>query len=241
MVRMLLRSLAVLVMLTTFSRAADPTTGFIDKVYKGPDGKESKYIVFVPPSYTGDKEYPVLLFLHGSGSKGTDGKKQAAGGLAKAIRANEKDFAFIAIFPQAEKTWQAGSADANMALGILDQVQKDYKTDSKRVYLTGLSMGGFGTWSLAARNPERWSAIVPICGGGDPKSATKIKDLPCWCFHGDADKTVPVERSRAMIEALKAAGGQPKYTEYPGIDHNSWDKAYATRELYDWLLMQKMK
>ena len=195
----------------------------------------------MPPSYTGDKEFPVLLFLHGAGSKGTDGKKQMGGGLAKAIKANEKDFPFIAVFPRAEKTWQAGSSDAVVALAILDEVQKEYKTDKKRVYLTGLSMGGFGTWSLAARYPERWAAIAPICGGGDPRSAAKIKDIPCWCFHGDADKTVSVEQSRTMIKALEAAGSKPKYTEYPGVDHNSWDRAYATKELYDWLLMQKLK
>ena len=102
-------------------------------------------------------------------------------------------------------------------------------------------MGGFGTWSLAARYPEKWAAIVPICGGGDPKEADKIKDIPCWCFHGDADTAVKVESSRKMIAALKEAGGKPKYDEYAGVGHNSWDKAYGTKELYEWLLMQKLK
>jgi predicted peptidase len=154
----------------------------------------------------------------------------------------EKDFKFIAIFPQSQKrTWRADSDDGKRALAILDEVQKEYKVDPKRVYLTGLSMGGFGTWSLAAKYPERGGAMVPICGGGDPATAKVIKDIPCWCFHGDADPAVKVDQSRKMIAALKEAGASPKYDEYPGVGHNSWDKAYATKELYDWLLMQKKK
>ncbi len=220
--------------------AAD--VGFLDRVHKDADGKEAKYVLFVPQSYKSDKEYPLILFLHGSGETGTDGKKAAAVGLGPAIRNKEKDFGFIAIFPQSqERTWLAGSDDAKRALAILAKVQKEYKVDAKRIYLTGLSMGGFGTWSLAAKYPEQWAAIVPVCGGGDPKDAKIIKNIPCWCFHGDADKAVSVEMSREMIEAIKKAGGSPKYTEYPGVGHNSWDKAYGTAELYEWLLMQKLK
>ena len=115
------------------------------------------------------------------------------------------------------------------------------KADEKRQYLTGLSMGGYGTWSFAAANPDRWAAIAPICGGGNPDIAKKIKDIPCWNFHGDADKSVNVEQSRKLIAALKEAGGNPIYTEYPGVGHNSWDKAYGTDELYKWLLEQKKK
>jgi predicted peptidase len=228
--------------LAAIAVADDPVkTGFVDKVYKDADGKEYKYVVFIPPAYKGDKDYPCILFLHGSGSKGSDGKKQAGGGLAAAIRKKQNSFAFIAVFPQAEKGWGAKGDDAKHALAILDTVAKDYKVDKKHVYLTGLSMGGFGTWALAAAYPERWAAIAPICGGGDLKTAAKIKDLPCWCFHGDADKTVSVEQSRKMIKALKDAGGEPKYTEYEGVDHNSWDRAYATAELYEWFLKHSTK
>jgi len=128
-----------------------------------------------------------------------------------------------------------------VALAILDEVQKEYKVDPKRVYLTGLSMGGFGTWSLAAAHPTKWAAIVPICGGGDPASAAKIKDIPCWCFHGDADPVVPVSFARLMVEALRKSGASPRYEEYHGVGHNSWDKAYASDELYQWLLQQRRK
>jgi predicted peptidase len=124
---------------------------------------------------------------------------------------------------------------------MLDETMKEYKTDAKKVYLTGLSMGGMGTWSIATAMPDRFAAIVPICGRGDPKQAEKLKDLPIWCFHGDEDKSVNVSGSRDMIEAIKTAGGKPKYTEYPGVPHNSWDKAYGTDELYEWLLKQAKK
>jgi predicted peptidase len=221
--------------------AGDQKTGFVPKVHKTKEG-DAKYVVFVPAGYKGDKDFPVILFLHGSGSTGDDGEKQIKGGRAKAIRDKKEKFPFIAVFPQAHtKGWGANGPGGKQAIAILDEVQKDYKTDKKRVYLTGLSMGGFGTWSLAAAYPDRWAAIAPICGGGDPKTAAKIKDLPCWCFHGDADPTVNVEKSRVMIKALKDAGGSPRYDEYPGVNHNSWDRAYATAELYTWFLKHSTK
>jgi predicted peptidase len=222
------------------ARAADADKqGFVDRVYKDAEGKEYKYVVFVPHDYKGDKPYPVILFLHGAGETGNDGEKQVRVGLGKAIKKQEQTFPCITVFPQAHtRGWGADSPSGKTAIAILDQVMKDYKCDPNRVYLTGLSMGGMGTWSMAIKYPQRWAAIVPICGRGDPKQAEKIKDIPCWCFHGDADTAVSVEGSRQMIAALKAAGGSPKYSEYPGVGHNSWDKAYGTPELYEWLLKQ---
>jgi predicted peptidase len=245
MLRHLAVSATMLAFVLAIAHAADnDKTGFLDRVYKDGD-KESKYVLFIPHDYKGDKEYPLILFLHGAGESGTDGKKQAAVGLAPAIRKREKTFPFIAVFPQADKagrgSWAAESPYAQRALKILEQVQKDYKVDAKRIYLTGLSMGGYGTWSLAPAYPTKWAAIVPICGAGDPASAPKFKDVPCWAFHGDKDGAVKVEGSRDMIKSLKDAGGSPKYTEYPGVGHNSWDMAYGTDELYDWLLAQKLK
>ncbi len=216
--------------------------GFLDRVHKEADGTEAKYILFIPHDYTGDKPYPLILFLHGAGETGTDGKRQAAVGLGPAIRKQEKTFPFIAVFPQSQKrTWRADSDDGKRALAILAEAEKAYKVDPKRVYLTGLSLGGYGTWSFALAQPDRWAALAPICGGGDSKQADRIKHIPCWVFHGDEDKAVPVQRSRDMIEALKKAGGEPKYDEYAGVGHNSWDKAYGTKELYTWLLLQSRK
>lgn len=230
------------------ARADDkPKTGFIDKTFKNDDGTESPYVVFVPHGYDGTKEYPTILFLHGAGETKNpnakkDGKMPVEVGIGPAIKKREKEFPFIVVIPRAEGFgWGADGKNAKRALAMLDEVQKAYKTDAKRQYLSGLSMGGMGTWSVAAAHPDRWAAIVPICGRGDTKTAEKMKDIPCWCFHGDADASVKVEGSREMIEALKKAGGKPKYTEYPGVGHNSWDKAYATDELYTWLLEQKKK
>jgi predicted peptidase len=216
--------------------------GFLDRVHRDASGNESKYVLFVPYGYRGDKPYPLILFLHGLGECGTDGHKQAAVGLGPAVRRRAKTFGFITIFPQAQhRTWQADSEDARRALAILAEVEKEYRVDPRRVYLTGLSMGGYGTWSLAAKYPDRWAAIAPVCGGGNPANAARIKDLPCWCFHGAADRTVPASNSRQMVEALRAAGGHPRYTEYPGVGHNSWDRAYGTDELYDWLSQHHRK
>ena len=228
-------------------RSADekPKTGFVDKTFKNADGTTSPYVVFVPKDYDGTKEYPTILFLHGAGeTKSTkkDAKMPVEVGIGPAIKKREKDFPFIVVIPQAENFgWAADTKNAKRALAILDDVQKEYKTDAKRQYLSGLSMGGMGTWSIAMAHPDRFAAIVPVCGRGDTKTAEKIKDLPCWCFHGDADAAVKVEGSREMIDAVKKAGGSPKYTEYPKVGHNSWDMAYGTDELYTWLLEQKKK
>ncbi len=236
-------------LLPAFALAEDkPATGFVDKKFKNADGTESPYVVFVPKAYDGTKEFPVILFLHGAGeTKQTDAKKQGKAmpvevGIGPAIKKREKDFPFIVIIPRAEGFgWDAKNANTKRALAMLDEVMKEYKVDAKRQYLTGLSMGGMGTWSVATAMPDRFAAIVPICGNGDPKQAEKLKDLPCWAFHGDADTAVNVSGSRDMIEAIKKAGGMPKYTEYPKVGHNSWDMAYGTDDLYKWLLEQKKK
>jgi predicted peptidase len=223
-------------------------TGFVERVFKNANGTESPYVVFIPHDYDGSKSYPVILFLHGAGEskdpkgKKTSGKMPVEVGIGPAIKKREKTFAFIVVIPRAEGFgWGANTANGKRAIAILDEVMKEYKVDPQRQYLTGLSMGGIGTWSLAVAYPDRWAAIVPICGRGDPSAAEKIKHLPCWCFHGDADKAVPVSGSRDMIEALRKAGGSPKYTEYPGVGHNCWDRAYNTDELYQWLLEHKRK
>jgi len=237
-------ALAVLacLLLAQVQAADKDDRGFLNRIFKDKDGAEAKYVLFIPHDYKGDKDYPLILFLHGSGESGNDGEKPVKQGIGNAIRKREKEFQFITIFPQSQKrTWKADAPDTERALAIMAEVQKQYKVDPKRIYLTGLSMGGFGTWDLAVKYPERWAAIVPICGRGDSKEAAKIKDLPCWCFHGDKDNAVKVDGSRDMIKAIKDAGGNPKYTEYPDVGHNSWDMAYGTAELYEWLLKQQRK
>ncbi len=241
---MLHRLLPWLVVLTTplAASAAETKTGFLDKEIKNADGAVSKYVVFVPADYDGKTEYPIILFLHGAGETKGGTKMPVEVGLGPVVKKQEKTFPYIVVIPQSEKrTWQAASDDGKRALKMLEATQKEYKTDAKRIYLTGLSMGGYGTWSLAAAYPDKWAAIVPVCGGGNPKDAEKIKDIPCWNFHGDKDTAVPVTKSRDMIKALEAAGGKPKYTEYPGVGHNSWDAAYGDKELWVWMAEHKKK
>ena len=238
-------SIVTFVACSSLVQGAQVQRGFVDQVYQDESG-EHKYVVFVPHDYTPEKQWPVILFLHGSGERGADGKRQARVGLGKAIRAREKSFPCIVVFPQVEdfdgpirKAWWATSPNGKRALEILDEVEKRYRTDKDRVYLTGFSMGGFGTWNLAFSDSERWAAIAPICGGGDPTWAAKMVGLPIWAFHGLADRVVPVNESYQMVQSLRADGGNPMFTTFPGVGHNSWDSAYAIDSLYTWLLRHR--
>jgi predicted peptidase len=217
-----------------------PTRGFVSRVYKDADGGEYRYQIFIPHDYHPWQRRPVILFLHGAGQTGTDGEAQIHAGLGDAIRRQEQSFPFLVVFPQSTKrTWNADSDDGHRALEILDNVCREYAVDEDLVYLTGFSMGGGGTWSLAAATPDRWAAIAPVCGYGDPAWAKELARLPCWCFHGTNDRVIAVGRSQEMVQAVRAAGGTVKYTEYPGVDHNSWDRTYASEELFDWLLSHR--
>jgi predicted peptidase len=228
-------------------RAEGVPTGFLDREFKDDSGATAKYVVFVPKGYKPGKPTPTILFLHGAGESGTDGKKQVAVGLGPAVKKRAETFPFLVVFPQATRpgreirvNWHADQPNGKRALAILAAVEKEFAVDPARTYLSGLSMGGYGTWNLAAAHPKKWAAIAPVCGGGNPADAPKIKHLPCWCFHGDEDRVVPPEESRRMIDALKKAGAEPLYDEYAGVGHNSWDKAYDTAGLYDWFLKHRL-
>lgn len=223
-----------------------PKSGFVTRTFKATDGQTAKYSVFLPQGYSPDKLVPVILFLHGAGEAGNDGVKPQLVGLGPAVRAREASFPFLVVFPQASDrvpatfgSWLPDQPDGDRALAILDAVQREYAIDPQRVYLTGISVGANGVWHLAAAHPGRWAAIVPVCGLGPVTKAESIKHIPCWCFHGADDGNVSVEKSRNMIDALRKAGGNPIYTEYPGVGHNCWEKAYSTDDLYEWLLRQK--
>jgi predicted peptidase len=246
---MLRRSALLALLVPSVAFAADTKTGFVDKAYKNADGSESKYVLFVPHAYDGMKEFPVILFLHGSGETKGDrsGKMPVEQGIGPHIKRNEKSFPAFVVIPQSEKrTWQADSDDGKRAMAMLDATMKEYKIDAKRQYLTGLSMGGYGTWSHAAAYPDRWACFAPVCGGvrnsADVSTvAEKVKDIPCWCWHGDQDAAVKVDKSRELIEAMKKLGAKPRYTELEYVTHNSWDAAYATPDLIGWMMQQKKK
>ncbi len=201
------------------------------------------------------KGFPLIIFLHGAGERGTDNEKQII--HIKELFVNKSNYmqykAFV-VAPQCpeekkwvEVDWSAQShtlpkspswAMTNL-ISLLSELIKTYPIDTNRIYITGVSMGGYGTWDLISRKPELFAAAIPICGGGDEKMAKKIKDIPIWAFHGSSDKVVPVSRSRNMIKAIRNAGGTPKYTEYKGVGHGSWFKAYKEKGLLEWLFEKK--
>lgn len=219
--------------------SSQPATGFLYKVLRRDDG-EYRYCVFVPPGYTPAQRWPLILFLHGAGERGEDGFLQTEVGLGRAIRCYSDWCRAIVVFPQCrpEKTWTGEMA--RVALACVEQTAGEYAIDSSRLYLTGLSLGGAGVWALAAAAPDRWAAIAPVCGFGDVKLAPQVASIPTWVFHGDKDDRVPPARSREMVAAIRQAGGNPRYTEFPGLGHNCWDAAYRDPEFWRWLLQQRL-
>jgi predicted esterase len=214
--------------------------GFFSRSVTMPNESPRKYAIYVPPQYfmEDSHEWPLLVCLHGSGEIGTDGVSQTRIGLPLYIAGRIKRFPFIAVFPQAHQMWFRGPEELAV-WGILDDVVKNYRIDTNRIYLTGLSMGGFGAWELACARPDVFAATVPICGVAPLEFLPNIKNLPIWAFHGAEDSNVPVQGSRDAIRVLKEAGGAPQYKEFPQAGHNCWDSAYATSNLYRWLLQQR--
>ncbi|MDQ6830015.1 MAG: alpha/beta hydrolase-fold protein [Gemmatimonadota bacterium] len=234
-------------------------TGFLNRVATIA-GQAYRYQLYVPADYASRTDWPVVLFLHGAGERGSDGLLQTTIGLAPAIRREPGRFPAIVVFPQVptDSAWDGASAEG--AMTALRQTMTDYRVDADRVYLTGLSMGGRGSWYLAYRNPTLFAAVAPICGwitqtppltktavvppdSGSPfvALARQLRNVPIWIFHGEMDRVVPVIGSREPAAALKDAGGNVRYTEYLGTDHNSWDATYASKEFVDWLFAQRRR
>jgi predicted peptidase len=232
-IAILLAGAAVLV--PTMASAAEPTTGQKPGEADRSGKVQLKYLLHLPKDYDQKESWPLLLFLHGIGERGDNLDRVKSHGPPKLIEAG-KDFPFIVVSPQCpgDRWWKPEDLSA-----LLDEIVGKYKVDKDRIYVTGLSMGGFGTWSLAAFSPDRFAALVPICGGGDPDTASKLAHVPIWVFHGAKDSVVPVKRSEEMVTALKKADGNVKFTVYPEAGHDSWTEAYNSPELYDWLLQQK--
>ncbi len=214
-------------------------TGFVNKIMTV-KGKERRYVVYVPHDYTPEKAWPLVLFLHGSGERGKDGLLPTEVGIGRAIRLHADRFPCLVVIPQCpdDVWWDKAIEDFETAVA---DTEKEYNIDPSREYLTGLSMGGYGTWMYGAKNPGRFAALAPICGGGKPDDAPVLAKTPIWAFHGADDKTVPPEKSREMVEAVKKAKGNIKYTEIPTTGHNSWDAAYDDPDTMKWLLKQRTK
>ncbi len=198
---------------------------------------EMHYLLYLPPAYNGSEEnWPLLLFLHGAGERGVDLEQVKVHGPPKMI-AQGRDFPFVVISPQCpEDVWW--SIEALHAL--LDEVVQTHRIDESRIYVTGLSMGGYGSWGLAYAYPERFAAVVPICGGGEPEKAPLMKEIPTWVFHGAKDTAVPLQRSQEMVDALEEAGSDVRFTVYPEAGHvGAWENAYGDPELWEWLEEQQ--
>jgi len=205
------------------------------------DEIDLKYLFYLPKDYYNAKKiaWPLILFLHGMGERGNDLELVKIHGIPKIVK-TQKDFPFIAVSPQCptEYVWR----DKKMLQAVeslILKIIKNYRIDKTRVYVTGLSMGGYGTWALAARRPELFAAAVPICGGGDPATVNVLKNLPIWVFHGGLDKVVLPEESEKMVRALEKDGGKVRYTLYPEAYHDSWTETYDNPALYDWMLSKR--
>lgn len=199
-----------------------------------------KYLLFLPEGYGKEKKrWPLMLFLHGAGERGDDLKKVKKHGPPKIVQ-KQKDFRFIVVSPQCpQDDWWPEKTE--MLSHLLDNIVARYDVDKERIYLTGLSMGGYGAWALAAKHPERFAAIVPICGGGKRFWANRFKNVPVWAFHGAKDRVVPLKDSEEMVNAIKKQGGNAKLTVYPEAGHDSWTQTYNNKGVYDWLLKHRRK
>ncbi|GAB4470383.1 MAG: hypothetical protein OHK0029_43190 [Armatimonadaceae bacterium] len=199
--------------------------------------KQYAYLSYTPKDYEANpnQKYPLLLFLHGAGERGSDLSLVRTHGPMKLV-GQGKDFPFVIIAPQCP----VGEWWSPTQLGLLlDEIEQKYRIDKERIYVTGLSMGGFGTWALALEYPNRFAAIAPICGGGDPADAARLRSLPTWVFHGAKDTLVPLNLSEEMVAAMQKTGGEAKLTIYPDAGHDSWTETYNNPDLYTWLLDQK--
>jgi predicted peptidase len=230
---------------------------FEKKVFTEKNNGKLNYRFYRPDHLDQGRKYPLVIFLHGSGERGDDNEKQLANGINLfSDSISQSEFACYILAPQCpekqrwvEVDWKLPnhiqpvepSKPFYLLNKLIDSLTKEPGIDKLRIYITGLSMGGFGVWDLITRFPEKFAAAIPICGGGDETKALQIKDVPVWAFHGATDKAVMVERSRNMVEAVRKTGGNIRYTEYPQIGHACWNEAYAEKGLLEWLFSQKKK
>jgi predicted peptidase len=260
-IRLIISVVAWTLCLAVAASAAARDTGFLNRTLKTGKGV-FKYQVYVPAQWNKTKRWPIVLFLHGAGERGDDGMLQTEVGIGTAIRRFPGRFPCIVVFPQCRKdAWWSQPEMEEVALKSLDLATREFKGDPDRTYLTGISMGGYGSWDVAQKHPGKFAALGVVCGGivpplsirslfppppvdasGDPylTAARKIGTVPVWIFHGGADPVVPTSESQKMEAAIKAVGGNVKYTEYPGVGHNSWDKAYSEPDFPVWLLSQQL-
>lgn len=221
-------------------KAVSNKSGQQAKSMARPVNLEIEYLLYLPKGYDKDeKSWPLMVFLHGAGERGDNLDKVKFHGPPKLVDQG-KDLPFIIISPQCpEGKWWPGFGEHVRAL--IEETVENYRVDESRIYLTGLSMGGYGTWSIASIYPERFAAIAPVCGGGSRSMGRRLKDVPIWAFHGAKDNVVPLQKSQEMVDAVNKAGGNAKLTVYPEAGHDSWTETYNNKKLYEWLLSHSKK
>ena len=225
------------------------------RAYTNAEGKVLLYRWAEPAKAEPGKAYPLVVLFHGAGERGSDNVSQLVWGaepLIRHMRENGIDGYFVAGQVPDGKQWvdtpwgnvahrmpSAPSESMSLALELVDRTLSERPVDRTRVYVTGVSMGGYGTWDAIQRRPDLFAAAMPVCGGGDTHLAWRIREVPVWAWHGDADTVVPPVRSRDMVSALWAVDGKVRYTEVPGCGHNVWTPAYSSKEALDWLFSQR--
>lgn len=241
--------------------ASDPARGHFVHRELEIEGHDYRYEVFVPAAAAAQPR-PIVLFLHGSGERGEDGHGPTTAGLGPYLRRHADSFPALVVFPQVpdEEAWS--HRNARMALAALDAASQEFGADPKRTYLTGMSMGGYGTWEIALQHPRRFAALVPICGAltspddddepifvsavtdeDDPYTAlaTRLKHVPTWMFHGARDAVVLPDDDRLIYRAARKVGARIRYTEYPDGEHDVWDATYANPAMWDWMFGQRLR
>jgi predicted peptidase len=262
--RALLAVLALCLFVPLPAQAKKHETGFLDRT-TSIQAVTYKYQVFIPEDWTPHRKWPVILALHGAGERGDDGLLQTDVGIGTAIRSNRSAFEAIVIMPQCAKNhWWILPPMDDLAMAALAEATKEFNGDTRRTYLTGLSMGGYGAWHLAEKYPGTFAALVVICGGIRPPAAAQkampeltrvtppdspasyaaaaklVGKTPVWIFHGADDDIVPVTESQRMAEAMKQVGAEVHFTEYPGVGHPCWNKAYDEPKLFPWLFSKSL-
>lgn len=204
--------------------------------WQGRQPGELRYLLYLPKDYDEHKPvlWPLVVFLHGRGERGNDLHTLTRNGIPRLLKEGQ-EFPFIVVSPQcpADTRWVER---ISLLTGFVEDMMSRFAVDANRVYCTGISMGGFGTWALVIANPNLFAAIMPICGGGEPQQVCAIKHVPVWTFHGDKDSTVPIGRTEEMVNALKTCGGNVQFTVYPGVGHDSWTQTYNNPQVFSWLL-----
>jgi len=247
---------ALLVGMCGLSRAADAKRVFEPLVFKTDDGRTLNYRLMKPSDYDAKKKYPLLLFFHGAGERGDDNLAQLVHGMNDFAKDENREkypcFVVATQCPEGKRwvevDWTLDAHDFDdkpsvtmqLVIELLEKLPQEYSIDLSRLYVTGLSMGGFATWDMISRFPGKFAAAAPVCGGADLKLAPKMVKVPIWTFHGDKDTVVKLHRSTDMVEAIQKAGGKVLYTEYAGVGHDSWVRAYSDPKLLEWMFAQKL-